>query len=137
MGDSGTQLPSWPGTSAPGRNWHGTSLCHGVYLYSVLAYEEASAKLRTRMAEKGRQKPRLQAENSFSVLENNCFVIQTAKKCGSSAEVVVLEIINQLGVFEFECPQSSVKDVKEMLEAIAAMRGEEIHVRHLLKEKKL
>ncbi|GBN74666.1 hypothetical protein AVEN_50225-1 [Araneus ventricosus] len=36
-------------------NWHGTSLCHGVYLYSVLAYEEASAKLRTRMAEKGRQ----------------------------------------------------------------------------------
>ncbi|GBN90615.1 hypothetical protein AVEN_109467-1 [Araneus ventricosus] len=32
-----------------------TSLCHGVYLYSVLAYEEASAKLRTRMAEKGRQ----------------------------------------------------------------------------------
>ncbi|GBN03923.1 hypothetical protein AVEN_137994-1 [Araneus ventricosus] len=33
----------------------GTSLCHGVYLYSVLAYEEASAKLRTRMAEKGRQ----------------------------------------------------------------------------------
>ncbi|GBO36203.1 hypothetical protein AVEN_177722-1 [Araneus ventricosus] len=36
-------------------NWHGTSLCHGVYLYSVLAYEEASAKLRTRMAEKDRQ----------------------------------------------------------------------------------
>ncbi|GBO41192.1 hypothetical protein AVEN_68313-1 [Araneus ventricosus] len=34
-------------------NWHGTSLC--VYLYSVLAYEEARAKLRTRMAEKGRQ----------------------------------------------------------------------------------
>ncbi|GBM54906.1 hypothetical protein AVEN_77817-1 [Araneus ventricosus] len=33
----------------------GTSLCHGVYLYSVLACEEASAKLRTRMAEKGRQ----------------------------------------------------------------------------------
>ncbi|GBL97613.1 hypothetical protein AVEN_49128-1 [Araneus ventricosus] len=33
----------------------GTSLCHGVYLYSVLAYEEASAKLRTRMAEKGHQ----------------------------------------------------------------------------------
>ncbi|GBN33854.1 hypothetical protein AVEN_141984-1 [Araneus ventricosus] len=36
-------------------NWYGTSLCHGVYLYSVLAYEEASAKLRTRMAEKGLQ----------------------------------------------------------------------------------
>ncbi|GBN42337.1 hypothetical protein AVEN_269110-1 [Araneus ventricosus] len=33
----------------------GTSLCHRVYLYSVLAYEEVSAKLRTRMAEKGRQ----------------------------------------------------------------------------------
>ncbi|GBM80419.1 hypothetical protein AVEN_54897-1 [Araneus ventricosus] len=31
------------------------SLCHGVYLYSVLAYEKASAKLQTRMAEKGRQ----------------------------------------------------------------------------------
>ncbi|GBN31748.1 hypothetical protein AVEN_57684-1 [Araneus ventricosus] len=31
------------------------TICHGVYLYSVLAYEEASAKLRTRMAEKGRQ----------------------------------------------------------------------------------
>ncbi|GBO46446.1 hypothetical protein AVEN_56431-1 [Araneus ventricosus] len=36
-------------------NWHGTSLCHGVYLYSALAYEEASAKLRTRMAENCRQ----------------------------------------------------------------------------------
>ncbi|GBM59704.1 hypothetical protein AVEN_204724-1 [Araneus ventricosus] len=36
-------------------NWYGTSLCHGVHLYSVLAYEEASAKPRTRMAEKGRQ----------------------------------------------------------------------------------
>ncbi|GBN48935.1 hypothetical protein AVEN_244644-1 [Araneus ventricosus] len=36
-------------------NWHGTSLCHGVYLHSVLAYEEASAKLRTKMAEKSRQ----------------------------------------------------------------------------------
>ncbi|GBN56839.1 hypothetical protein AVEN_22614-1, partial [Araneus ventricosus] len=36
-------------------NWHGTSPCHGVYLHSVLAYEEASAKLRTRMAEKNRQ----------------------------------------------------------------------------------
>ncbi|GBN92598.1 hypothetical protein AVEN_181256-1 [Araneus ventricosus] len=28
------------------------SLCHGVHLHSVLAYEEASAKLQTRMAEK-------------------------------------------------------------------------------------
>ncbi|GBM71858.1 hypothetical protein AVEN_229356-1 [Araneus ventricosus] len=28
---------------------------YGVYLHSVLAYEEASAKLRTRMAEKSRQ----------------------------------------------------------------------------------
>ncbi|GBN62690.1 hypothetical protein AVEN_159743-1 [Araneus ventricosus] len=73
----------------------------------------------------------------FPVLENNCFVIQTAKKCGPSAKDVVLEIINQLGVLEFECPQSSVKDVKEILEAIAAMRGEEIHARHLLKEKEL
>ncbi|GBM70092.1 hypothetical protein AVEN_237199-1 [Araneus ventricosus] len=36
-------------------NRHGTSLCHGVYFHSVLAYEEASAKLRTRMAEKSRQ----------------------------------------------------------------------------------
>ncbi|GBN70169.1 hypothetical protein AVEN_148564-1 [Araneus ventricosus] len=36
-------------------NCHGTSLCYGVYLYSVLAYEEASGKLRTRMAEKGLQ----------------------------------------------------------------------------------
>ncbi|GBM25616.1 hypothetical protein AVEN_82737-1 [Araneus ventricosus] len=34
-------------------NWHGTSLYHGVYLH--LAYEEASAKLRTRMSEKSRQ----------------------------------------------------------------------------------
>ncbi|GBL75368.1 hypothetical protein AVEN_194566-1 [Araneus ventricosus] len=33
-------------------DWHGTSLCHGVYSHSVLAYEEVSAKLRTRMAEK-------------------------------------------------------------------------------------
>ncbi|GBM80212.1 hypothetical protein AVEN_203724-1 [Araneus ventricosus] len=31
------------------------NICHRVYLYSVLAYEEASAKLRTRMAEKSRQ----------------------------------------------------------------------------------
>ncbi|GBM77243.1 hypothetical protein AVEN_71041-1 [Araneus ventricosus] len=36
-------------------NWHGTSLCHGVYLHSVLAYEKTSAKRRTRMAEKIRQ----------------------------------------------------------------------------------
>ncbi|GBL86337.1 hypothetical protein AVEN_164524-1 [Araneus ventricosus] len=36
-------------------NWHGTSQYQGVYLHSVLAYEEASAKLRTRMAEKSRQ----------------------------------------------------------------------------------
>ncbi|GBM97683.1 hypothetical protein AVEN_16891-1 [Araneus ventricosus] len=33
----------------------GTSLCYGVYFHSVLAYQEASAKLRTRMAEKSRQ----------------------------------------------------------------------------------
>ncbi|GBL86875.1 hypothetical protein AVEN_96096-1 [Araneus ventricosus] len=36
-------------------NWHDTSLCHGVYSHSVLAYEEASAELRTRMAEKSHQ----------------------------------------------------------------------------------
>ncbi|GBN50913.1 hypothetical protein AVEN_49258-1 [Araneus ventricosus] len=29
--------------------------CHGVYLHSVLAYEEASAKLRTRMVVRSRQ----------------------------------------------------------------------------------
>ncbi|GBN55949.1 hypothetical protein AVEN_109899-1 [Araneus ventricosus] len=34
---------------------HGTSLCHGMYLHNVLAYEEARAKLRTRMAEKSLQ----------------------------------------------------------------------------------
>ncbi|GBN47641.1 hypothetical protein AVEN_66354-1 [Araneus ventricosus] len=33
----------------------GTALRHGVFSDSVLAYEEASAKLRTRMAEKSRQ----------------------------------------------------------------------------------
>ncbi|GBL74274.1 hypothetical protein AVEN_2037-1, partial [Araneus ventricosus] len=32
-----------------------TALCHGVCPHSVSAYEEASAKLRTRMAEKSRQ----------------------------------------------------------------------------------
>ncbi|GBN63700.1 hypothetical protein AVEN_155671-1 [Araneus ventricosus] len=32
-----------------------TSLCHGVYSHSVLAYEETSAKLRKRMDEKSRQ----------------------------------------------------------------------------------
>ncbi|GBN15600.1 hypothetical protein AVEN_24263-1 [Araneus ventricosus] len=36
-------------------NWHDTSLCHGVHFHNVLAYEEASAKLRTRMAKKSRQ----------------------------------------------------------------------------------
>ncbi|GBM06654.1 hypothetical protein AVEN_190873-1 [Araneus ventricosus] len=33
----------------------GTALHYAMYLCSVLAYEEASSKLRTRMAEKGRQ----------------------------------------------------------------------------------
>ncbi|GBM82836.1 hypothetical protein AVEN_110983-1 [Araneus ventricosus] len=32
-----------------------TSLCHGVYSHSVLAYEETSAKLRKRMDEKSPQ----------------------------------------------------------------------------------
>ncbi|GBN37254.1 hypothetical protein AVEN_125566-1 [Araneus ventricosus] len=41
-------------------NWHGISLCHGVCPHNVLAYDEDSPKLRTRMAKwLSRQKPRL------------------------------------------------------------------------------
>ncbi|GBN00803.1 hypothetical protein AVEN_131515-1 [Araneus ventricosus] len=50
-------LPTSQGVTSPTAiklwwNWHGTSLCHGVCPRRVQEYEEASAKLRTRMAEK-------------------------------------------------------------------------------------